>query len=65
MTDRVHQNPHLIFSEGTHVVSLRDIMGTGGRSLHEAGAPHQGRGAWFAEVAQHTVDSTGQVRRAA
>ena len=38
MTERVHQNPNLIFSEGTQVVALRDIVGQGGRTLHPRGA---------------------------
>lgn len=38
MTERVHQNPNLIFSEGTQVVSLRDVIGRGGRTLHPRGA---------------------------
>lgn len=37
MSDRVHQNPNLIFSEGTQVVALRDIVGQGGRTLHPRG----------------------------
>ncbi len=37
MSDRVHQNPNLIFSEGTQVVALRDILGKGGRTLHPRG----------------------------
>jgi len=38
MTERVHQNPNLIFPEGTQVVSLREIIGQGGRTLHPRGA---------------------------
>ena len=38
MTERVHQNPNLIFSEGTQVVSLRDVVGQNGRTLHPRGA---------------------------
>ena len=38
MTDRVHQNPHLIFSVGTQVVALRDVVGDTGRILHPRGA---------------------------
>ncbi len=38
VSDRVHQNPNLIFSEGTQVVSLREIVGQGGRTLHPRGA---------------------------
>ena len=38
MTDRVHQNPNLIFSEGTQVVSLRDVVSQSGRTLHPRGA---------------------------
>ena len=38
MTERVHQNPNLIFSEGTQVVSLRDVISQAGRILHPRGA---------------------------
>ena len=38
VTERVHQNPNLIFSEGTQVVSLREIVGQNGRTLHPRGA---------------------------
>lgn len=38
MTERVHQNPNLIYSEGTQVVSLRDVIGAGGRTLHPRGS---------------------------
>ena len=38
MTERVHQNPNLIFSEGTQVVSLREIIAQNGRTLHPRGA---------------------------
>ena len=38
MTERVHQNPNLIYSEGTQVVSLRDVVGQNGRTLHPRGA---------------------------
>ncbi|MEK6259178.1 MAG: nucleotidyltransferase domain-containing protein [Planctomycetota bacterium] len=38
MTERVHQNPNLIFSEGTQVVSLREIVGQNGRTVHPRGA---------------------------
>ncbi|MBS0206044.1 MAG: nucleotidyltransferase domain-containing protein [Planctomycetes bacterium] len=38
MTERVHQNPNLIFSEGTQVVSLRDVVSQNGRTLHPRGA---------------------------
>jgi uncharacterized protein len=34
VTDRVHQNRNLIFSVGTQVVVLRDVIGDGGRILH-------------------------------
>ena len=37
MTDRVHQNPRLIYSEGTQVVSLRAVFSQGGRVLHPQG----------------------------
>lgn len=38
MSQRVHQNPLLIFSAGTLVVALRDVLGQGGRVLHPRGA---------------------------
>lgn len=38
MPDRVHQNPNLIYSEGTQVVALRDVVGPGGRILHPRGS---------------------------
>lgn len=38
MTERVHQNPNLIYSEGTQVVSLREVIGAGGRTLHPRGS---------------------------
>ncbi len=38
MTERVHQNPNLIYSEGTQVVSLRDVVSQNGRTLHPKGA---------------------------
>jgi uncharacterized protein len=38
VTERVHQNPNLIFSEGTQVVSLREIVGQNGRTVHPRGA---------------------------
>ncbi len=38
MTDRVHQNPNLIFSVGTQVVSLREIVGQSGRTRHPRGS---------------------------
>lgn len=38
MTERVHQNPNLIFSVGTQVVALRDVVSQSGRVLHPRGA---------------------------
>lgn len=38
MTERVHQNPQLIFSLGTQVVTVRDIVGRGGKILHPRGS---------------------------
>lgn len=38
MTERVHQNPQLVFSVGTQVVVLRNITAEGGRVLHPRGA---------------------------
>lgn len=38
VSERVHQNPNLIFSEGTQVVALRAVTGQGGRTLQPQGA---------------------------
>ncbi|WP_425617548.1 nucleotidyltransferase domain-containing protein [Anatilimnocola sp. NA78] len=38
VTERVHDNPNLIFSTGTQVVTARNITGEGGRVLHPRGA---------------------------
>lgn len=38
MTEPVHHHPHLIYSEGTQVVALRDVVGLGGRVQHPRGA---------------------------
>ncbi|WP_254511767.1 nucleotidyltransferase domain-containing protein [Anatilimnocola floriformis] len=38
VAERVHQNPNLIFSIGTQVVTLRSITGEGGRILHPNGS---------------------------
>jgi uncharacterized protein len=38
MNERNHQNPNLIFSVGTQVVVLRNIVSDGGRILHPSGA---------------------------
>ncbi|MEN6451736.1 MAG: nucleotidyltransferase domain-containing protein [Thermoguttaceae bacterium] len=38
MPERVHFHEHLIFSVGTQVVALRDVMAEGGRILHPKGA---------------------------
>jgi predicted nucleotidyltransferase len=38
MSDRVHQNPNLIYSVGTQVVALRNIAAEGGRILHPRGS---------------------------
>jgi len=38
MTERVHQNPNLIFAVGTQVVVLRDVIGDGPRVLHPRGS---------------------------
>src|SRR5262245_51945275 len=38
MPDRVHQNPNLIYSVGTQVVTLRDVVADGGRVLFPKGA---------------------------
>ncbi len=38
MPDRVHHPPNLIYSIGTQVVSLVEIVGQGGRVLHPRGA---------------------------
>ena len=37
MTDRVHYHPNLIFSAGTQVVTLVDILGSAGLILHPRG----------------------------
>jgi uncharacterized protein len=38
MADRVHRNPNLIYSVGTQVVTLADVLSEGGRVLHPRGA---------------------------
>jgi len=38
LADRVHQNPNLIFSVGTQVVTLRNITAEGGKVLHPRGS---------------------------
>lgn len=38
MAQPVHYHPNLIFSPGTQVVALRDIVGPNGRTLHPRGA---------------------------
>jgi hypothetical protein len=38
MNDRVHHHPNLIYSVGTQVVTLRDVAGQNGRTLHPRGA---------------------------
>ncbi len=38
MSERVHKHPNLIYSAGTQVVTLRDVLGRGGRMLHPRGA---------------------------
>jgi len=38
VTERVHQNPNLIFSVGTQVVTLRDVTAEGGRIIHPRGS---------------------------
>jgi hypothetical protein len=38
VANRVHQNSKLIFSVGTQVVVLRDMLGEGGRLLHPRGS---------------------------
>lgn len=38
MTERVHYHPSLIFSVGTQVVTLKDVVGQNGRTLHPRGA---------------------------
>lgn len=38
MTERVHQNPNLIFSVGTQVVALTELRSEGGKVLHPRGA---------------------------
>ena len=38
MSKRVHDNPNLIFSVGTQVVTLTDVVASNGRTLHPRGA---------------------------
>jgi uncharacterized protein len=38
MTEQSHDNLNLIFSEGTQVVTLRDVVGHAGQILHPRGA---------------------------
>ena len=38
MTKRVHYQPNLIFSVGTQVVTLKDVVGQNGRTLHPRGS---------------------------
>jgi predicted nucleotidyltransferase len=38
MTERVHHHPNLIFAVGTQVVTLKDVIGQNGRTLHPCGA---------------------------
>lgn len=38
MTDRVHNPLNLIFSPGTQIVTLRDVLADGGRVLHARGS---------------------------
>lgn len=38
MTERVHHHPNLIYSPGTQVVTLKDVLGSTGRILHPQGA---------------------------
>ena len=38
MANRVHYQPNLIFAAGTQVVTLRDVIGQNGRTLHPRGA---------------------------
>jgi predicted nucleotidyltransferase len=38
MTKRVHEHSNLIFAVGTQVVTMRDVVGQNGRTLHPRGA---------------------------
>ena len=38
MTERVHQRANLIFSVGTQIVTVRDVVGLGGKVLHPRGS---------------------------
>jgi uncharacterized protein len=38
VTKRVHYHPNLIFSVGTQVVTLKDVVGQNGRTLHPRGS---------------------------
>jgi uncharacterized protein len=45
VTHRVHFHPNLIFSPGTHVGTLRDVLDPGGRVLHPRGVVVRAPGA--------------------
>ncbi|HAW32065.1 MAG TPA: nucleotidyltransferase, partial [Planctomycetaceae bacterium] len=38
MNKRVHYQPNLIYSDGTQVVTVRDIIGPNGRTQHPRGS---------------------------
>ena len=38
MPEHVNQHPNLTFSVGTHVVTLKDLIGPNGRTLHPRGS---------------------------
>jgi len=38
VTNRIHYQPNLIFAAGTQVVTLKDVVGQNGRTLHPRGA---------------------------
>jgi hypothetical protein len=38
MPDRVHHHPNLIYSLGTQVVTLVEVLGRGGKVLHPRGS---------------------------
>jgi hypothetical protein len=38
LADRVHQNPNLVYSVGTQVVTLRNVTAEGGKVLHSRGS---------------------------
>jgi hypothetical protein len=56
VADRVHRNPQLIYSVGTQVVTLRDVVGEGGRVLNPRGS------VGVVTKAPHDLDHSYRVR---